>query len=117
MTQADSKQPGLPTIDVLEYGGKREGVRQAMDRRLFMQLLVVDTAPGQSAEETGKRLADVCARERLAAVVYADAMGPHGIGLLTWSEDPAHFVRKVRPIFAHGVSPRERWEVPFEIGL
>ena len=100
MTQADSRQPGLPTIDVNEYGGKREGNRQAMDRRLFMQLLVVDTPPGQSADDTGKRLANLCARERVAAVVYADAMDPRGVGLLTWSDDPAHFVHKVRPLFA-----------------
>ena len=27
-------------------------------------------------------------------------MSPRGVGLLTWNEDPAHFVRAVRPIFA-----------------
>ena len=27
-------------------------------------------------------------------------MSPRGLGLLTWSDDPAHFVRKVRPLFA-----------------
>jgi chlorite dismutase len=101
MTQADSRQPGLPTIDVLEYGGKREGTRQAMDRRLFMQLLVLDGPPGQNADEMRSRLADLCARERVAAVVYADASAPRGLALLTWSDDPAHFVRKVRPMFGH----------------
>jgi hypothetical protein len=34
------------------------------------------------------------------AVVYADTMSPRGLGLLTWSDDPAHFVRAVRPLFA-----------------
>ncbi len=100
MTEADSKQPGLPTIDVLEYGGKREGTRQAMDRRLFMQLLVIDAPVGQSADDAAKRLAEQCVRDRISAVVYADAMDPSGIGLLTWSDDPAHFVRKVRPMFS-----------------
>jgi hypothetical protein len=99
MTQADPKQPGLPEIDVLEYGGKRDGVRQSLDRRLFMQLLVLDVPAGRNADETAKRLADICARDRVAAVVYADTMSPRGLGLLTWSEDPAHFVRKVRPLF------------------
>jgi chlorite dismutase len=28
-------------------------------------------------------------------------MAPNGVGLLTWSEDPAHFVHAVRPVFAH----------------
>jgi hypothetical protein len=44
------KQPGLPTIDTNEYGGKRDGARQSMNRRLFMQLTVFDVPAGQSAE-------------------------------------------------------------------
>lgn len=99
MTQDDSKAPGLPAIDVLEYGGKREGVRQQMDRRLFMQLLVIDAPSAQNADETAKDLAERCGRAGIAAVVYADAMSPRGLGLLTWSDDPSHFVRKVRPLF------------------
>jgi chlorite dismutase len=101
MSQPDPKAPGLPAIDVAEYGGKRDGARQTMDRRLFMQLLVVDAAPGQSGDELAKRAADLCERERVPAVVYADAMAPRGVGVLTWSDDPAHFVRRVRPLFAH----------------
>jgi chlorite dismutase len=101
MTQPEAKAPGLPEIDVREYGGKREGVRQQLDRRLFMQLLVLDAPAGQNADTTAKHLADLCARERIPAVVYADAMSPRGFGLLTWSDDPAHFVRTVRPLFAH----------------
>jgi chlorite dismutase len=100
MTEADAKQTGLPTIDVVEYGGKREGVRQALDRRLFMQLLVMDLPAGHRADEATRRLAEECARNRVPAVVYADVMSPRGIGLLTWSEDPAHFVRGVRPLFS-----------------
>src|SRR5262245_57657601 len=34
--EIESKQPGLPAIDTNEYGGKRDGERQAMNRRLFM---------------------------------------------------------------------------------
>jgi chlorite dismutase len=45
--------------------------------------------------------------------VYADAMAPRGVGLLTWSEDPAHFVRGVRPIFSApsllSATVREGW--------
>jgi hypothetical protein len=100
MSESEAKPPGLPAIDVVEYGGKREGVRQAIDRRLFMQLVVFDSPPGRSADEIGKRLADLCSRDRVPAVVYADTMSPRGFGLLTWSDDPAHFVRAVRPLFA-----------------
>jgi hypothetical protein len=98
MTQDDAKQPGLPTIDVLEYGGKRDGMRQSSTRRLFMQLLVFDVAPGRSADDFAKRIAEQCHARRIPAVIYADAMAPQGVGILTWSDDPAHFVRSVRPV-------------------
>jgi chlorite dismutase len=101
MTESENKQPGLPTIDVQEYGGKRDGVRQALDRRLFMQLLVGDAPVGSSGEDAATRVGELCARLRLPAVVYADAMSPRGVGLLTWSEDPAHFVHAVRAAFVH----------------
>jgi hypothetical protein len=101
LTPATPATPGLPTIDVREYGGKRDGVRQSTDRRLFMQLLVVDFAAPLVADATG-RTVEACRKARVPAVVYADAMSPRGLGLLTWSEDPAHFVRAVRPLFAEG---------------
>jgi hypothetical protein len=93
--------PGLPTIDVREYGGKREGVRQSIDRRLFMQLLVADF-DAAGAGDAAARVVEACRKARVPAVVYADAMSPRGVGLLSWSEDPAHFVRAVRPLFAEG---------------
>jgi chlorite dismutase len=96
----ETKQPGLPEVDVNEYGGKRDGVRQSMNRRLFMQLLVFDVPAGGGADEVAKKTADQLRERKIAGVVYADAMNPRGVGLLTWSEDPAHFVRAVRPIFA-----------------
>lgn len=102
---SETKEPGLPTIDVREYGGKKGAERQSMDRRLFMQLLVLDAPSGHSGEELSARLADACESVGVGAVVYADAMGPQGVGLLTWSDDPAHFVRSVRPLFARdGIS-------------
>lgn len=109
MTSADSpspsappatKQPGLPHIDVHEYGGKKDGERQALNRRLFMQLLVFDVPVGSDADERGRRLAERLRERKIGAVVYADTMSPRGLGLLTWGEDPARFVRDVRPLFA-----------------
>jgi Chlorite dismutase len=98
MAQEETKQPGLPTIDVLEYGGKREGTRQSMDRRLFMQLLVFDAATADSGDDLAKQIAERCAAQRVSAIVYADLMDPRGVGLLTWSEDPGHFLRGARSI-------------------
>ena len=93
-----AEQPGLPTIDVNEYGGRKpDGTRPSLNRRLFMQLVLmrVDDADGTAA-----RLAEDLRTRKVPAIVYADTMQPRGVGLLTWSEDPAHFVRAVRPLFA-----------------
>jgi hypothetical protein len=90
---------GLPTIDVFEHGGKKEGVRQSMDRRLFMQLLVLDASPGTSGDALAGQVAGLLWERAMPGVVYADAMDPRGVGLLTWSEDPAYFVKEVRHIF------------------
>jgi chlorite dismutase len=96
--------PGLPAIDVLEYGGKKEGERQSMNRRLFMQLLVFDAPLGQSGDAVAGHVAGLLRERKIAGVVYADTLDPRGVGLLTWSDDPAHFVRSVRPIFGtHGL--------------
>ncbi len=71
-----------------------------MDRRLFMQLLVFDVPPsGPNPGDVARGAADLMARRRVSGVVYADAMSPRGLGLLTWGEDPAHFIRDVRPLF------------------
>src|SRR5262249_23552037 len=91
---------GLPPIDVNEYGGKRDGVRQSMNRRLFMQLLVFDAPPGAEPGAVAQHAAALLRKERIPGVVYADAMDPRGLGLLSWGEDPARFVREVRPLFA-----------------
>jgi Chlorite dismutase len=102
MSEANATEAkGLPTIDVNEYGGKKDGVKQATNRRLFMQLLVFRVPSG------GQRVPDAVAGElvktlrerKIPAVVYADTMDPRSLALLTWSEDPARFVRDVRPLF------------------
>jgi hypothetical protein len=96
--------PGLPEIDVREWGGKREGERQVLERRLFMQLLVFD-APAQESVSIAQIQRELSARITHAgapAVIYADANAPSGIALLTWSEDPTLFVDRVRPMFDEG---------------
>ncbi|RYE90364.1 MAG: hypothetical protein EOO75_10285 [Myxococcales bacterium] len=95
---AAEARPGLPTIDVHEYGGRRDGERQVLNRRLFMQLLVF-RAPGDSSE-LAARTTSALREAGLGSVVYADTMDPRGFGLLTWSEQPTDFVTKVRPLFA-----------------
>jgi chlorite dismutase len=62
-----------------------------------MQLLVFDCVPEVNPGEVSQALVGVLEEQRIASVVYDDVNSPWGIGLLTWSEDPAGFVRAVRP--------------------
>lgn len=93
---------GLPPVDVFEYGGKRDGERQSMNRRLFMQLLVFRTPAGTGPTRATDELLGKLRDAKVPGVVYADTMDPRSAGLLTWSEDPAHFVDAVRPLFGDG---------------
>jgi len=77
-------------LDLREKGGVRNGAQQASDRRLFMQLLAFG-----DAEDAGA-LARVLEAARVPGVLYADANDPHGVGLLTWSDDAGFFVGKMR---------------------
>jgi len=79
-------------IDVEDHGMDRDGTKTSLDRRLFMQLHVFTgctdaDAVAKAVEESG-----------LEATVYLDVNDPRGVGLLTMSEEPAHFVEEVRPL-------------------
>jgi chlorite dismutase len=100
-TQKPAERGGeaLPDIDVRERGADQGGQPQVMDRRLFMQFLAFRAA-GPSASQGVRDLTGALAERRIAAVVYEDVNDARGIGLLTWAEDPAHFVTAVRPVLA-----------------
>jgi chlorite dismutase len=83
-------------LDIREKGGVRGGVQQVSDRRLFMQLLAFGDVTDQSA------LTRHLDHSGIEAVLYEDTNDPRGIGLLTWSDDPAHFVSTVRPAVNSG---------------
>ncbi|MDB4945523.1 MAG: hypothetical protein JWP97_5057 [Labilithrix sp.] len=121
---SDDIAKGLPTIDVNEYGGKKDGVKQSMNRRLFMQLLVfrlprgtgpVSGGPRSAPDAVAAELTSILKTRRIAGVVYADTMDPRSLGLLTWSEDPAHFVQNVRPLFSE--SPLADVELRDDFGM
>lgn len=94
-------QPEIPKIDVSERGAPKDGQPQILDRRLFMQLLVFtsDRDPQYPAHDLALELA----KHKVPSVIYQDANDPYGLGLLTWTEDPAMFVDAVRPAI-HRVS-------------
>lgn len=92
---------GIDTnIDVNEYGGERDGQKQQMNRRLFMQLQVWRAPDEMNADAAREHLGQQLRNQGVSAVVYADAQDAQGYGVLTWSEDPAHFVDAVRPALA-----------------
>jgi chlorite dismutase len=96
---------GLPAIDVNEYGGKKDGTKQSMNRRLFMQLLVFRAHEGPADAAATALLASLRAK-KVPGVVYADTQDPRSVGLLTWGEDPSTFVKNVRPLFNEGALAR-----------
>lgn len=87
----------LPQVDVAERAGHHTGNPQVLETRLFMQLLVFDCAPSLDPAKAVQHLGDALAAQRAPAVIYEDVNAPRGLGVLTWSEDPEHFVSRVRP--------------------
>lgn len=87
-------------LDLRERGMPIDGQPQRLDRRLFMQLNVFRAQGARAAELAVDALAHELATDGVAGVIYADMNDPQGIGLVTFGEDPAHFVDRVRPLFA-----------------
>lgn len=90
MKQADSGP-----IDLSEKGAPVNGEPQRLDKRLFMQLLVV--RPQEVGSGTGKALGEKIAQSKAGVVIYEDVNDPFSFGVLTFSESPTVFVDKVRP--------------------
>src|SRR5688572_13079424 len=86
----------LPKVDVSERAGERTGTPQVLHTRLFMQLLVFSSdKPGSN--NASRLLGDALAAQQMPGVIYEDVNDPRGVGVLTWSEDPSHFITRVRP--------------------
>jgi chlorite dismutase len=86
---------GAEALDLRERGAPVDGEPQRLDRRLFMQLLVVDAA--RRDERVAIDLADAIAARGVGVVIYEDASDPFSFGVLTFSDDPSVFVDAVRP--------------------
>jgi chlorite dismutase len=76
--------------DILEHGRGADGRPITSDRRLFVQFMAYGGCKNTTA------LVDALAGGGIHGVLYEDVNDPFGIGLLTFSEDPAYFVRDVR---------------------
>ncbi len=87
-------QPTPPTraVDLAERGRSPDGRPLSLDRRLFMQFMAFGEAHETSMyverlEEAG-----------IGGALYEDLNDPHGLGLLTFSENPDDFLTRVRPL-------------------
>jgi chlorite dismutase len=99
---------GAHTVDIVERAGHHTGNPQELHTRLFMQLLVFDCSAQLSPTKAIDELEVALRAQRCSAVIYEDVNAPRGLAVLTWSEDPAHFVRTVRPalLAVAGLEPR-----------
>jgi chlorite dismutase len=88
--------PGLIDIDVREWGGKKDGERQVLDQRLFMQLTVwsCETAKADERSALFQRLK----KDRVASVVYDDVNAPARIGVLAWTAQPEELHSRLAPV-------------------
>ena len=102
---ADARS-AAPVVDVWERTKGHTGPAQAMNRRLFMQLYVLECPAGESPTTAIDRLSEALTEQDASAVIYEDANNPHAIGVMSWSEDPADFLKKVRPAFSRVASSR-----------
>lgn len=87
----------LPVVDIAERAGRNGSDPQELRSRLFMQLLVLTAGEGLTAATALVRLRSSLAAHGVSAVIYEDVNDVRGFGVLTWSEDPADFVTRVRP--------------------
>jgi chlorite dismutase len=92
MSNATESRRGPEPPDLSEKGGIKNGQPQRSDQRLFMQLLAFG-----GCSET-RPLADALAASGVSGVLYEDVNDPRGIALLTFGQDPAVFVDRVRPL-------------------
>ena len=86
----------LPHIDVTERGAPRDGVPQELNRRLFMQLIVLSAEADADLDRVARSLNEVLASHSVGHVIYEDVSDLRGLGVLTWAEDPSVFVSAVR---------------------
>ena len=94
--------PADAPLSLAERGRAADGAPLALDRRLFLHLLVFDGAPADLAPLAAALTTATPEALPVEAVLYADAHHPRGAALLTWAEDPAAFTGPVRAFVGAG---------------
>jgi chlorite dismutase len=96
MTHSTETRRGPEPADIAERGGMKNGQPQRSDERLFMQLV----AFGGSTNTVP--LVGALAASGIAGVLYEDVNDARGVALLSFSQDPAFFLDRVRPLLNDG---------------
>jgi hypothetical protein len=92
----ETRRRGPEPPDLSEKGGNKNGEPQRSNDRLFMQLL----AFGGSSDTAA--LVAALQHSGLEGVLYEDVNDPRGVALLTFSQTPALFLDRVRPLLNQG---------------
>ena len=92
MTEATAARRGPEPPDISEKGGMKDGQPQRSNDRLFMQLLAFGGCPDVQPLIGALKAAGI------AGVLYEDMNDPRGVALLTFSQDAAFFLDRVRPL-------------------
>ena len=79
-------------LSLAERGKTAQGAPQALDRRLFVQLLAYTNCPAP------ERLGEAAEAAGAGGAVYASAQDPTGAAVVTFAEDPAFFVEAGRAL-------------------
>ena len=95
-TPAAQTRRGPEPPDISEKGGMKDGQPQRSDTRLFMQFLAFGGCPDT------RPLTAALAKTDIAGVLYEDVNDPRGVALLTFDQDPAFFVDRVRLLINAG---------------
>jgi len=85
-------RPQVDKPDIDEHGAPLDGEPQTMTRRLFMQLQAYGGC------DHVKSVIHAVESAQIPAVVYEDVHDPRGVAVVTWSDDPAHFVESFRDL-------------------
>jgi chlorite dismutase len=86
-------------VDVRERGNDRNGQPILLDQRLFVQLLAFECKSGLRPKDAVETLGAALVEQQVGAVIYEDVNHPHGLALVTYTENAEDFLKKVRPIF------------------
>jgi chlorite dismutase len=92
LTERPRRGPEPP--DLSEKGGNRNGQPQRSDQRLFMQLMAFGRCHDAHA------LVTALEQSGITGVLYEDVNDPHGVALLTLTENPNDFIDRVRRLLS-----------------